>query len=100
MTALIDGQLLTHGRLAAATTLPPAALDAALLDLELAGLVRRTTAGVQAIGLLGPPAAGGGPAPTPEPRGPSSPVQPPSGQPPSARVLEYSGSGRDDDRDD
>jgi hypothetical protein len=121
LTALIDGHLLTHGRLAAATTLPPAALDAALLDLELAGLIRRTTAGIQAIGLLGPPAAGGGPAPpseprgpphasppgtgdrlapTPDPWGPSSLVQPPSGQPPSARVLEYSGPGGDDDRDD
>jgi len=51
LTALIDGQLLSLGRLAAATDLPPAALDAALLDLELAGLVRRTTAGIQAIGL-------------------------------------------------
>jgi predicted Rossmann fold nucleotide-binding protein DprA/Smf involved in DNA uptake len=134
LTALIDGQLLTHGRLAAATTLPPAALDAALLDLELAGLIRRTTAGIQAIGLPGPPAAGGGPAvpsaapsavssaapsdprgppphagppgtgdrpaPPPDPRGPSSPFQLPSGQPPSARELEYSGPGGDDDRDD
>ena len=76
LTALIDGQLLTHGRLAAATTLPPAALDAALLDLELAGLIRRTTAGIQAIGLLGPPAAGGGPAPPSRTAGPSSPCQP------------------------
>ena len=67
LTALIDGQLLAHGR-PAATTLPPAALDAALLDLELAGLIRRTTAGIEAIGLLGPPAAGGGPAPPSEPR--------------------------------
>jgi DNA processing protein len=118
MTTLIDGQLLTHGRLAAATALPPAALDAALLDLELAGLVRRTTAGIQAISLLGPPAAGGGPAPPPEPRGPpphasppatgdrpdprgpSSPFPLPSGQPSSARVLEYRGPGGDDDRDD
>ena len=122
LTALVDGQLLTYGRLAAATTLPPAALDAALLDLELAGLIRRTTAGIQAISLLGPPAAGGGsagpseprgpplqasppgtgdrPAPPPAPRDPSSPFQPPSGQPPSARVLEYSGPGGDDDRDD
>ena len=53
LTALIDGQLLSPGRLAAATDLPPAALDAALLDLELTGLVRRTTAGIQAIGLPG-----------------------------------------------
>jgi DNA processing protein len=51
LTALIDGQLLTPGRLAAATDLPPAALDAALLDLELAGLIRRTVAGIQAISL-------------------------------------------------
>jgi DNA processing protein len=122
LTALIDGQLLTHGRLAAATTLPPADLDAALLDLELAGLIRRTTAGIQAISLPGPPAAGGGPAPPseprgppphagpsgsggrppspPDPRGPSFPLSPPSGQRPSVRVLEYSGPGGDDDRDD
>jgi DNA processing protein len=73
LTALIDGQLLTHGRLAAATALPPATLDAALLDLELAGLIRRTTAGIQAISLLGPPAGAGGPAPPPEPRGPPPP---------------------------
>ncbi|HET9560365.1 MAG TPA: hypothetical protein VFS70_24760, partial [Actinomycetota bacterium] len=66
LTALIDGQLTSPGRLAATTDLPPAALDAALLDLELAGLIRRTAAGVQAIGLPG------GPDPTraPEPRGP------------------------------
>jgi DNA processing protein len=51
LTALIDGQLLTPGRLAAVTNLPPAALDAALLDLELAGLIRRTVAGIQAISL-------------------------------------------------
>ncbi len=117
LTALVDGQLLTHGRLAAATTLPPAALDAALLDLELAGLIRRTTAGIQAISLLGLPAAGGGPAPTPEPRGPPRHASPPGTgdrpiprvrgssrcSPPantSARVLEYSGPGGDDDRDD
>jgi DNA processing protein len=122
LTALIDGQLLTHGRLAAATTLPPAALDGALLDLELAGLIRRTTAGIQAISLLSPPASGDRPGASPDPRGPphgqatgigdrfrpaSRPAgpflpsfQPPSEQPPSARVLEYSGSGRDDDRDD
>jgi DNA processing protein len=54
MAALIDGQLLTPGRLAAATGLAPATLDAALLDLELAGLIRRTAAGIQAISL--PPA--------------------------------------------
>jgi DNA processing protein len=122
LTALIDGQLLTHGRLAAATALPPATLDAALLDLELAGLIRRTTAGIQAISLLGPPAAGGGPVPPPEPRGPppsasppgasdrpapapesrgpSSPLRPPLGTASFARVLEYGGPGGDDDLDD
>jgi DNA processing protein len=34
LTALIDGQMLTPGRLAAATELLPADLDTALLDLE------------------------------------------------------------------
>ena len=58
LTALIDGQLLTPGRLATVTDLPPAALDAALLDLELAGLIRRTVAGIQAIGLPTGRAAG------------------------------------------
>ena len=68
LTALIDGQFLTPGRLAAVTELPPATLDAALLDLELAGLIRRTTAGVQAISLpTGPPAG---------PRGPPSAIWP------------------------
>jgi DNA processing protein len=84
LTALIDGQLLTPGRLAAVTDLTPAALDAALLDLELAGLIRRTAAGIQAIGL--PPARIG-------PRGP------PEGTPP-LEVLERGGSGGDDDGDD
>src|SRR4029450_7521373 len=50
LTALIDGPLVSLGRLAAATDLGPAALDAAPLDLELAGLVRRTAAGSQAVG--------------------------------------------------
>jgi DNA recombination-mediator protein A/DprA winged helix domain len=113
LTALIDGQLLTPGRLAVTTDLPPPTLDTALLDLELAGLIRRTTAGVQAIGLPGPPAAGGpaaggpaagGPAadgrlaPPPEARGP--PAAQPAERRPSARVLEYGGSGGDDDGDD
>ena len=51
LTALIDGQMLTPGRLASVTDLPPADLDSALLDLELAGLIRRTAGGVQAINL-------------------------------------------------
>jgi DNA processing protein len=64
LTALIDGQLVSLGRLAAATDLAPAALDAALLDLELAGLVRRTAAGIQAVGLpRGPAATPAEPAP-------------------------------------
>jgi DNA processing protein len=54
LTALIDGQLLTPGRLAAATDLPSPTLDAALLDLELTGLIRRTAAGIQAINLPSP----------------------------------------------
>jgi hypothetical protein len=82
LTALIDGQMLTPGRLAAATDLPPADLDDALLDLELAGLIRRTAGGVQAISLpsaralpadLANPAGSGRLAPDPEPRGPPGP---------------------------
>jgi DNA processing protein len=70
LTALIDGQLVSLGRLAAATELGPAALDAALLDLELAGLVRRTAAGIQAIGLpRGPTATSAEPAPPAQPPG-------------------------------
>jgi DNA processing protein len=76
LTALIDGQMLTPGRLATATDLPPADLDTALLDLELAGLIRRTTGGVQAINLPltrdlpADPADSGQVAPDPGPRGP------------------------------
>jgi DNA processing protein len=70
LTALVDGQLVSPGRLAATTDLTPAALDAALLDLELAGLIRRTAAGVQAIGLPGGPAPARRPTPAPGPRGP------------------------------
>jgi DNA processing protein len=96
LTALIDGQLLAPGRLATATDLPPASLEAALLDLELAGLIRRTTAGVQAIGL--PTASGTAERPPhqpllPVPRGPPRPSRPPE-------VLEHGGSAGDDDRDD
>jgi hypothetical protein len=94
LTALIDGQLLTPGRLAAATDLPPAALDAALLDLELAGLIRRTAAGVQAVSLPpSRPASATLPVPPPEPRGPPEAN-------PCAEVLECGGSGGDDDGDD
>jgi DNA processing protein len=76
LTALIDGQMLTPGRLANATDLPPADLDNALLDLELAGLIRRTAGGVQAINLpskrvpSADPAHSGQVARDPEPRGP------------------------------
>jgi DNA processing protein len=100
LTALIDGQLLTPGRLAAATDLAPAALDAALLDLELSGLVRRTAAGIQAIGLPGAGGASGRPAPLPEPRGPPPATRPPVEPPGPARVLECGGSDGDDDGDE
>jgi DNA processing protein len=92
LTALIDGQLLTPGRLAAATHLPPATLDTALLDLELTGLVRRTAAGVQAIGLPTAWKSAERPQPLPEPRGP------PRASPP-AEVLEHGESAGDDDHD-
>jgi DNA processing protein len=76
LTALIDGQMLTPGRLATATDLPPADLDNALLDLELAGLIHRTAGGVQAINLPSTralpadPADSGQVARDPGPRGP------------------------------
>jgi DNA processing protein len=70
LTALIDGQLTSPGRLAATTDLAPAALDAALLDLELAGLIRRTAAGVQAVSLPAASDPARRPTPAPEPRGP------------------------------
>jgi DNA processing protein len=105
LTALIDGQLLTPGRLATATDLPPPTLDAALLDLELAGLIRRTAAGIQAIDLPSPPVST---SPSPTPAGASDPARPPPDPEPrgppgaerSAEVLECGGSGGDDDRDD
>jgi hypothetical protein len=77
LAALIDGQMLAPGRLANATDLSPVDLDNALLDLELAGLIRRTAGGVQAINLpsarVSPadPADSGQVARDPGPRGPS-----------------------------
>jgi DNA processing protein len=53
LAALVDGQVVGAPRLAAVTGLGPAALAAALVELELAGLVRRTAAGVQALALPG-----------------------------------------------
>jgi DNA processing protein len=105
LTALIDGQLLTPGRLATATDLPPPTLDAALLDLELAGLIRRTAAGIQAINLPSPRVAT---APPPTPAATSGPARPgpdhaPRGPPEAERpaeVLECGGSGGDDGGDD
>jgi len=105
LTALIDGQLLTPGRLATATDLPPPTLDAALLDLELAGLIRRTAAGIQAIDLPSPRVATA-PLPTsaatsdPARSGPDhAPRGPPEAERP-AEVLECGGSGGDDGGDD
>ena len=70
LAALLDGQTLGPSRLAAATDLQPADLDTALLDLELAGLIRRTAAGIQAVAL---------------PRGLLTPSQTPS--PPTANAT-------------
>jgi DNA processing protein len=99
LTALIDGQLTSPGRLAATTNLAPATLDAALLDLELAGLIRRTAAGVQAISLPAGPGPARQPTPAPEPRGPPDREAHRAPKTP-ARVLEHGGSGGDDDPDD
>jgi DNA processing protein len=116
LAALVDGQVLAPGRLAAATGLPAADLDTALLDLELAGLVRRTAAGIQVIALpTGLLMATGDPMP-PRPRVAPSTVSPgsvaatgdsagppeargPPGPNPSAEVLECGGSGGDDGGD-
>jgi hypothetical protein len=51
LAALVDGGVLGAPQLAALTGLEPATLAAALLELELAGLVRRTAVGVQAVAL-------------------------------------------------
>jgi DNA processing protein len=105
LTALIDGQLLTPGRLATATDLPPPTLDAALLDLELAGLIRRTAAGIQAINLPSPRVASALPPTSattsvPARSGPDhAPRGPPEAERP-AEVLECGGSGGDDGGDD
>ncbi len=49
--ALADGRLVTLPELSEATGLAPSALAGATLELELAGLVRRSAGGVQAIAL-------------------------------------------------
>jgi DNA processing protein len=76
LAALVDGQHLSPGRLSAATELSPSVLDGALLDLELAGLIRRTASGVQAIALppafTGPTGARGPPATGSSPPGPKT----------------------------
>jgi DNA processing protein len=105
LSALIDGQLLTPGRLATATDLPPPTLDAALLDLELAGLIRRSAAGIQAVNLPSPRAATAPPPTSAAGRDParSEPAHAPRGPPGverPAEVLECGGSGRDDGGDD
>ena len=53
LAALVDGEVCGAPRLAALTGLEPGDLAAVLLELELAGLVRRTAAGVQAVALPG-----------------------------------------------
>jgi DNA processing protein len=55
LAVLVDGQVLGAPRLADLTGLAPAALATVLVDLELAGLVRRTAGGVQAVALPGSP---------------------------------------------
>jgi DNA processing protein len=55
LAVLVDGQVVGAPRLAALTGLAPAALATVLVDLELAGLVRRTAGGVQTVTLPGSP---------------------------------------------
>jgi predicted Rossmann fold nucleotide-binding protein DprA/Smf involved in DNA uptake len=49
LQALGDGRVISLARLAAATDLDAPALAAALLELELAGFVRRSAAGAEAL---------------------------------------------------
>jgi DNA processing protein len=65
LAVLVDGQVLGTPRLAAMTGLSPAALATVLVDLELAGLVRRTAGGVQAVALPGSPPRGVSPGTEP-----------------------------------
>ncbi|HZD67489.1 MAG TPA: hypothetical protein VFA45_00770 [Actinomycetes bacterium] len=59
--ALTDGQAMGVASLAAATGLAPATVGAALLELELGGFARRSTAGAEAIALPFRPATRGPP---------------------------------------
>src|SRR6266511_3143228 len=52
LQALGDGQVLGLTRLATATGLAPPAVGSALLELELAGLVRRSAAGAEALAVF------------------------------------------------
>jgi len=57
LQVLADGQVLGFAGLAAATGLAPPAVASALLELELAGFVRRSAAGAEALAVpRGPPA--------------------------------------------
>ena len=60
--ALGDGQLMGIATLASVTGLEPAGVVSALLELELAGLARRTAAGAEAIAIPLDPATRGPPA--------------------------------------
>ncbi|HYT25992.1 MAG TPA: DNA-processing protein DprA [Actinomycetota bacterium] len=68
LDALVDGQVMGTARLAALTGLPPEPLAVAVVELELAGFVRRLAGGLQAVALpLAAPRGGHGP-PVPRPR--------------------------------
>jgi DNA protecting protein DprA len=70
LEVLADGRAMGVARLAVATGLAPAAVGAALLELELAGFARRSTAGAEAIALPFRP-ANRGPPPAPSASNPS-----------------------------
>jgi DNA processing protein len=58
LQALAEGEALGLARLAAATGLAPPTVSSALLELELAGFVRRSAAGAEAIATPCPPCRG------------------------------------------
>jgi DNA processing protein len=63
LEALADGRVMGIAQVAEATGLASGRVDAALLELELAGFARRSAAGAEAIAVPFPPATRGPPAP-------------------------------------
>src|SRR6266496_2374812 len=72
LEALGDGRAVGVARLAAVTGLAPPGVEAALLELELAGFARRSAAGAEAIALPLHPTTTRGPPAAPRPARPAA----------------------------